>query len=398
MHDTVIEGQNSDIWSLGCIYSEAARWLKDGHRGILTYQQERQAETSQIHGFRDGDCFHDGEKILPCVRKCHRSSVRNLRAEDYITRPVIDVLVGDMMGNAQARSTAFRLYQRSRQLVTDAKADLYGARADPEPLTTPSFHGRPRNRSVTVPTANSRPPPPPKLPPGYSPMISLHAVQPNTEMFTSQYGFPNNASPPHISSPVNVASEPEGMDHLPLSPSSLPKPNSPEEMPYQNQKLPPEMPAILLDEPEDIDPFTNRKHTPRPDSGMTWRPAVPEGAVPSTSPVASETQKSPPASNVARYESPSPPRVYPGAAVESSPPQRSLSTRYSAAQSEPRPKPLVIQGPPKLPYLSLEEALEWRRKRKGNGRKIPLKDGRYLDRLRDRDHVSDEGDIIVLQY
>jgi len=392
VHDNVLEGQNSDVWSLGCIYSEAARWLKDGHRGVQAYRQERQAETSKIQGFRDGDCFHDGEKILNCVRQCHKNSVRNLRPEDFITKPVVDTLIGDMMGKAQARSTAFRLYQKSRQLVSDAKFDLESARAEPEPSNLPMFHGRPRNRSLTVPTYDSRPPPPPKLPPGYSPMTGSHADHPSKEIFA----LPDKTSPPRILDPIGVTSEPDGTESLQLSPTSLPTSNSPGENSYQ--KSPPGIPAITHDEPEDIDPFSNVKYGKRPDSGVTWHAAAQEA--PSFGPVASEPKYSPPISNVAPYESPSPPHPphtvpmspssynsQPGATPGSSPPQRSSSTRRNVAHGVLRPKPVVIQHP-KLPHLSLEDALLWRRSRKGNGQKIALKDAQYLDRLKERDHVS----------
>jgi hypothetical protein len=315
VHDTLREGQNSDIWSLGCIYSEAARWLTDGHRGIQAYRQERQRETSQIQGFRDRDCFHDGEKLLTCVRQCHKNSVRNLRPEDFITRHVVEALIGDMLGTAEARSTAYRLYLRSRQLAIDAKADLEAAITEPEPSSLPKFPGRARNRNFTVPNHDFSPPAPPNPPPGFC---------------TSQYVLPNNNSPPHILNPSDTTSEPEGVENLRLSPTSPAKSHSPRES---------------------------------------------QSAVP--------TNSSP-------YHPP------PDTTAETTIPQRSPSTRHTATESIVRPKPLIIQGPPKLPNLSLEDALEWRRKRRGNGPKTQLKDWQYLDRLKERDHVSVPWTMVIL--
>jgi hypothetical protein len=304
-------------------------------------------------------------------------------------------LVVDMMGKAQARSTAYSLYQRSRELVIDAKADLKTVRAELEPSSPPKFHRRPRNRSVTAPTPDSRPPPPPVLPPGYSPTTGLRVVQPSMDIFTSQYRFPNNNSPPHIFDAADVTSEPEGTESLPLSPTSPPKSSSPGDNPHQ---LSPGIPTIAHHEPEDIDPLSNAKYGKRPDSGMTWRPPNQETSV--SGPVTLEPQYSPPLSDVAQYESHTPPRTQPGLQMASSSytsppdstaepklPQKSLSVRHPRAGAFVRPKPVVIQEP-ELPYLSLQDALEWRRKRKGNGTKKLLKNWQYLDRLKDRDHVS----------
>jgi hypothetical protein len=48
-----------------------------------------------------------------------------------------------------------------------------------------------------------------------------------------------------------------------------------------------------------------------------------------------------------------------------------------------------MQGAPKLPFLSLEDALDWKRRAKDDY--VPgkeLNDGQYLDRLKNRHHVS----------
>jgi hypothetical protein len=278
-------------------------------------------------------------------------------------------LIGDMLGMAEARSTAYTLYQRSRQLVIDAKGDLEAARTEPEPSSLPKSSGRPRKRSFTVPNHDSRPPAPPNPPPGFFPAINFHAVHQNTDVFASQYVSPNSNSPPHILNPSGTTSEPEGVENLRLSPTNPVKSPSPEEL--LNQR-PQSLPTIKHNEPEDSPP------------------------VPAVAPEA-------------RYESPSPPRPQsavptpsspyhppPNATAEPTTPQRLPSTRHTATESVARPKPLIIQEPPKLPNLSLEDALEWRRKRKGNGPKKQLKDGQYLERLKERDHVSVPCTVVIL--
>src|ERR1700730_2712366 len=56
--------QAVDIWSLGCIYSEAAMWIADGYSGVVDYRRQRIAETDKVPHFKGGDCFHDGERVL----------------------------------------------------------------------------------------------------------------------------------------------------------------------------------------------------------------------------------------------------------------------------------------------------------------------------------------------
>ncbi|RQM04828.1 hypothetical protein DH86_00003915, partial [Scytalidium sp. 3C] len=60
-----------DIWSLGCVFSEALIWIRYGYTGVKSYRQERKAETDRIPGFKDGDCFHNGLDVLNTVSKWH---------------------------------------------------------------------------------------------------------------------------------------------------------------------------------------------------------------------------------------------------------------------------------------------------------------------------------------
>ena len=62
--------------------------------------------------------------MLECVRKHHESIIPNLRREDSITGPVLGRLVEDMLGKAEARSSAFTLYERSKDIVLHAKVRL----------------------------------------------------------------------------------------------------------------------------------------------------------------------------------------------------------------------------------------------------------------------------------
>src|SRR5271170_755216 len=89
--------QAVDIWSLGCIYSEAAMWIVDGYKGVVDYRRQRMAETDKIPNFKGGDCFHDGERVLKAVLDAHKDIEQRLRRSDYITKDVLDSIVEEML-------------------------------------------------------------------------------------------------------------------------------------------------------------------------------------------------------------------------------------------------------------------------------------------------------------
>jgi hypothetical protein len=156
VRDKLRVGQNVDVWSLGCGYSEAARWVKNGYyKGVVQYRNERKDEISTIAEFQDADCFHNGSKVLMAVKESHRKSTTNLRTEDYITKAVVDRMITDMLDVAPARPTAANLWYKSKGIVSDARHQLQLAASPPG------------ERSRTVP--EHTPPSPPVLPPGLPP-------------------------------------------------------------------------------------------------------------------------------------------------------------------------------------------------------------------------------------
>ena len=163
VRDKLRVGQNVDIWSLGCVYSEAARWVKSHYKGVIQYRNERKDEISKIAEFQDADCFHDGSKVLIAVKESHRKSTTNLRTEDYITKVVVDRMITDMLEVAPARPTAANLWYKSKGIVLEARNQLHLA-------TFPSGERRDSraglSRSRTVP--EHTPPSPPVLPPRFS--------------------------------------------------------------------------------------------------------------------------------------------------------------------------------------------------------------------------------------
>ncbi|KAH8761295.1 hypothetical protein BGZ57DRAFT_858249 [Hyaloscypha finlandica] len=83
--------QNCDIWSLGCILSEAAIWVAHGGRGLEKYRQLRADELNRL-GRGGDDCFHDGEKVLDSVQ-AHLKTLRDWSTRtDPLTSHILDVV------------------------------------------------------------------------------------------------------------------------------------------------------------------------------------------------------------------------------------------------------------------------------------------------------------------
>lgn len=181
-----------------------------------------------------------------------------------------------------------------------------------------------------------RPPPPPNPPPGFYPGTNFHAIL---------------NSPSNFLGPSHATDEPEVFGSPPLSPTSqLPARGSGELSPQNLPTTPPMEP--IDDRLPPTSPPEAIYESPSPTS-----PPASRAAIPTTS-----NNHSPDTAN--GFHTPPP-------------------TSYTPSSARPN-RPTVVE----LPHVSLEEALEWRRERKGNGVKRPLKGWHhYRDRLKDRDHV-----------
>ncbi|CAG8949741.1 hypothetical protein HYFRA_00004061 [Hymenoscyphus fraxineus] len=128
-----------DIWSLGCIYSEAAIWISDGYRGLEEYRKGRTSSAGNVS-------FHDGERVLQKVLDTHRDIEDRLRRSDYITKDVLDSMVDEMLWeedrpNSKALSRkADVIISRSRKKVSpsSSRKNSNSSRALPPPRLPPS--------------------------------------------------------------------------------------------------------------------------------------------------------------------------------------------------------------------------------------------------------------------
>jgi hypothetical protein len=123
---------SKDIWSLGCVFSEAAVWSVFGVEGLEKYRKQRTAATNVIPKLRNtayNGCFHDGEKVLQIVTDMHAQVLRHSQCDDYIVSDIINI-VGEMLGHQPIRPTAASLYRYLRTALTTAEACLKRERDD----------------------------------------------------------------------------------------------------------------------------------------------------------------------------------------------------------------------------------------------------------------------------
>lgn len=187
--------QSVDIWSLGCIFSEAAVWVIHTKDGLLEYRRRRQMETAQILGFRDGDCFHDGRRVLATVTQVHGTLADDIRSSDHVTGATVEMVTKEMLIEADHRTPAKYLSHRTKTIVHDAETKL----------RRPASHAGPGSVSGTF--TQSPPRTPPEPPPGH--------VQPNFSKSHNR-GLPSHAyagSPTSISYDEDEAYHQEPVDH-----------------------------------------------------------------------------------------------------------------------------------------------------------------------------------------
>jgi serine/threonine protein kinase len=99
-------GLNSDIWSLGCVFSLMATFCVLGKQGILQYHTIRLRAPSKL---QENDLFHDGSHVLPEIRKWHTYLSGTARKTDNITAEVLK-LVDDFMLVDDPKSRADAAY------------------------------------------------------------------------------------------------------------------------------------------------------------------------------------------------------------------------------------------------------------------------------------------------
>ncbi|KAL9131154.1 MAG: hypothetical protein Q9217_000855 [Psora testacea] len=115
--------QDVDIWSLGCVFSEALTWSVYGRSKLLEYRRRRQEEFKECVGREAGDAFHDGHKKLGTVSEMHSSIKENRRVNDQLSPGIVELIDHHMMQQTGSRPRAGYLYLISIRLVENARRE-----------------------------------------------------------------------------------------------------------------------------------------------------------------------------------------------------------------------------------------------------------------------------------
>jgi serine/threonine protein kinase len=117
MHQTI------DVWSFGCVLSEAATWLVAGYQGITLYRELRK-KARRAEG-NTSDAFHNGIKVLPAVVDWHKSLRSRLRKTDTLTSLVLDLVEnGMLLRDPEERLSAEGICAQLRMIYKRAQAAL----------------------------------------------------------------------------------------------------------------------------------------------------------------------------------------------------------------------------------------------------------------------------------
>ncbi|KAH7400296.1 hypothetical protein BKA64DRAFT_642452 [Cadophora sp. MPI-SDFR-AT-0126] len=161
---------SADIWSLGCIYSEAAIWIADGRAGLTEYRRQRQKEANLAS---PASPFHDGTQVLQSVLAAHADIEERLRRSDNITKNVLDAMVQEMLWE-EDRPSAKALLRKADVLLTKARQKSgIGAGLRSEMIRPGSRH----RREYSPPNLPSPTQPLPPLPKRAAPALNSVPVR-----------------------------------------------------------------------------------------------------------------------------------------------------------------------------------------------------------------------------
>ena len=394
-----------DIWSLGCVFSEAAVWSRYGWNRVLEYRCQRQEEVKQETGVDGEHLFHDGRDVLRTVQGIHEQIIKRPRSIDHVTVEILHFLNDNMLlTEDDPRSTAQQVYHRSKSIINKIR--------EKHSMPTTNVPPRKYEEAKSIIDPDGRPMTPPSVPPGYVSGSAANSHKPiGTPVGTSSSVRPMSISS-STSHPLDLqhtlANYPrERYDHRqnhqhenqfgPFQSDSiglhnLPDPPSPA-ISYQSSNID-RFNAISLHS-QDLDSREHRR-LHRETMGETSRPG---SIAPDKSSLRrSKTEKSN-LSHTRRYSSDSspsavskPPSPILDPRIPTPPPssssnqhnlQSSMNVEHKLSPSSKQQRENALERP----YLSLTEGLRWKQFRK-KGLQCSLPGQENLTYLEERDHVG----------
>ncbi|KAF5010237.1 hypothetical protein FDECE_3596 [Fusarium decemcellulare] len=239
--DMMLVPLSCDVWSLGCVLSEALVWLAGGWQAVEAAAKDRQTTIAREHPQMKGsgyDCsFHDGTNVLPCVISSHRKAVDKLGHEDILSQKVCHLIEGRILLPEDSRPFQHNPMSIWTAFDTKIRSSITSVYNPTSPKAF--FHDRPVSEPPKTLTPDGSPSSPGSstrdkaLSPGGSPSYISNGVShepdPTVLHATNNAVNPQNRISPirpghlatHVSSNNDVfISSPAGPNSLGIAPSS----------------------------------------------------------------------------------------------------------------------------------------------------------------------------------
>lgn len=159
MHPKPKVTQRFDIWSLGCVFSEAATWILLGYRGVEQYRLVRKCVDGEVSSELKGDdCFYRKGMVSNPVLEWHKFLRESLRIGDHITGPILTLIEDKMLlGQAKDRISSSDLVDQLKDIVQ--KAEKEDSNYLPPRYFDAAFHAEQEKvtKEFTNPTQHSTP-------------------------------------------------------------------------------------------------------------------------------------------------------------------------------------------------------------------------------------------------
>jgi len=114
--------QNSDVWSLGCVFSIAATYVVLGEQGVMIYAGIRKHAYAALNLGLPQDVFHANELVLDVVTAWHLYLRLVARRGDVLTAAVLDMIDDRMLMPTEHRWEAKQVADHFGSLLSSSNA------------------------------------------------------------------------------------------------------------------------------------------------------------------------------------------------------------------------------------------------------------------------------------
>lgn len=114
-----------DIWSLGCVFSEAAVWVHDGWSRVKEYRRQRSLEIERETkgGTKGEQIFHWDNRILDTVQKAHQNMLGKTSTSHWVVRELVGQVIHDMLQYGPRPHADF-VFNKAKRIINE-RADHF---------------------------------------------------------------------------------------------------------------------------------------------------------------------------------------------------------------------------------------------------------------------------------